>query len=314
MPFGGTALAGSVGGGGGAQQADIDAAIAALVASAPGALDTLDELAAALGDDASFAATMTTALAAKISTATADAKYLFNKEGGKGPITAHGNMGATETMDLATANLHTGNLDGATCAISFTGATTATDARLDMLLSLTLDAAATTWPTGTGVWINGAPPTAAMKSGTVILVTILTQDAFTNWRGSWIAAPQVTIPIQLFDHLSTVVTGFSTIAYPIGPELAGFNVTAVRTQVYGEASANPTTVKPWRRRAATNVAICSTNPVIDTGEFLSDTGTAGVIDAANDDLLSGDLILFEITAAGTSVEGLWVFLTCTYPG
>lgn len=37
----------------------------ALLASAPGALDTLDELAAALGDDANFAATVTAALAAK---------------------------------------------------------------------------------------------------------------------------------------------------------------------------------------------------------------------------------------------------------
>lgn len=37
-------------------------AVANLVASAPGALDTLDELAAALGDDASFAATTATAL------------------------------------------------------------------------------------------------------------------------------------------------------------------------------------------------------------------------------------------------------------
>ena len=36
-----------------------------LIASAPAALDTLDELAAALGDDANFAATVTTALAAK---------------------------------------------------------------------------------------------------------------------------------------------------------------------------------------------------------------------------------------------------------
>jgi hypothetical protein len=43
----------------------IAAAIAALTAGAPGALDTLDELAAALGDDASFAATLTTTLAGK---------------------------------------------------------------------------------------------------------------------------------------------------------------------------------------------------------------------------------------------------------
>lgn len=39
--------------------------IDSLIAAAPGALDTLDELAAALGDDANFASTVTTALAGK---------------------------------------------------------------------------------------------------------------------------------------------------------------------------------------------------------------------------------------------------------
>lgn len=43
----------------------ISTAINNLVASAPGVLDTLDELAAALGDDPNFAATITTALATK---------------------------------------------------------------------------------------------------------------------------------------------------------------------------------------------------------------------------------------------------------
>lgn len=48
-----------------ATTAFVAAAVAALIASAPGALNTLDELAAALGDDANFAATVTTALAGK---------------------------------------------------------------------------------------------------------------------------------------------------------------------------------------------------------------------------------------------------------
>lgn len=51
-----------------ARDTAIAAAIAALVNSAPGVLDTLDEIAAALGDDANFAATMTTALAGKQAT------------------------------------------------------------------------------------------------------------------------------------------------------------------------------------------------------------------------------------------------------
>ena len=46
----------------------VAAALAALVASAPSALDTLNELAAALGDDANFAATVTTQLGLKADT------------------------------------------------------------------------------------------------------------------------------------------------------------------------------------------------------------------------------------------------------
>jgi len=48
-----------------ATTAFVKAALAALVGSSPAALDTLNELAAALGNDANFAATMTNALAGK---------------------------------------------------------------------------------------------------------------------------------------------------------------------------------------------------------------------------------------------------------
>ena len=44
----------------------VDTQITNLIAAAPGALDTLDELAAALGDDASFATTVTNSLAGKL--------------------------------------------------------------------------------------------------------------------------------------------------------------------------------------------------------------------------------------------------------
>jgi len=53
-----------------AQQAAIDAAITALVGGAPGALDTLNELAAALDDDASFSTAVTSALSGKEPTLT----------------------------------------------------------------------------------------------------------------------------------------------------------------------------------------------------------------------------------------------------
>jgi hypothetical protein len=52
-------------------EAELTAAVAALVDAAPGTLDTLNELAAALGDDPNFAATMTTALSGKLATSAA---------------------------------------------------------------------------------------------------------------------------------------------------------------------------------------------------------------------------------------------------
>lgn len=52
-----------------ATTAFVSTAISNLVAMAPGALDTLDELAAALGDDPNFAGTVTTALAGKLAKA-----------------------------------------------------------------------------------------------------------------------------------------------------------------------------------------------------------------------------------------------------
>lgn len=54
-------------------QADIDTSIAALVDSSPSTLNTLNELAAALGDDPNFATTLTTSLAAKADQAALDA-------------------------------------------------------------------------------------------------------------------------------------------------------------------------------------------------------------------------------------------------
>ena len=47
-------------------QADIDASVSALVDTAPATLDTLNELAAALGDDANFSTTVTNSIATKM--------------------------------------------------------------------------------------------------------------------------------------------------------------------------------------------------------------------------------------------------------
>lgn len=69
---------------------EITAALSALTTGAPGALDTLDELAAALGDDANFAATITTALGNRVR---ADAAQSFTAPQ---QAQARANIGAQE--------------------------------------------------------------------------------------------------------------------------------------------------------------------------------------------------------------------------
>ena len=70
-----------------------------LGAGVPAALDTLDELAAALGDDANFASTITTALASRVRTDTA-AQGLDSTQ----KSNARTNIGAVNTTDIGNAD------------------------------------------------------------------------------------------------------------------------------------------------------------------------------------------------------------------
>ena len=112
---------------GAASPADIETAIAALVDSSPAALDTLKELSAALGNDADFAATINAALAAKLTQAQGDARYMLLAamtayaqlgvaqewtKGQRGSEAALPATAGTITLDLAQSNNWGGVLTG----------------------------------------------------------------------------------------------------------------------------------------------------------------------------------------------------------
>ena len=85
----------------------VSSAISTLTAGAPGALDTLDELAAALGDDANFAATITTALGSRVRTDTAaQGLTAQQKQNARTNIDAYGSqeIGDPDTNFVATFN------------------------------------------------------------------------------------------------------------------------------------------------------------------------------------------------------------------
>jgi len=74
--------------------AGVDSRIAAVVGSAPAALDTLQELSAALGGDANFAGTVTTALSNRVAV---DAAQVFT---GTQQTQARSNIGAVAAADI----------------------------------------------------------------------------------------------------------------------------------------------------------------------------------------------------------------------
>lgn len=97
-----------------------DAAINALVSGAPGLLNTLDELAAALGDDPNFATTITSALAGKQAAATALTQIAALAPGANDIIQFVGGVWASRTMaQLKTALAITqSDVSGLTAALA----------------------------------------------------------------------------------------------------------------------------------------------------------------------------------------------------
>jgi hypothetical protein len=101
----------------------VDSSIANLINSAPTALDTLNELASALGNDASFSTTVTNSLAGKASL-TGNNTYTGNQTYNVGSV-SYTNGLSTNAITLNSVNLDTriGNIEGKTSKISYDSGT-----------------------------------------------------------------------------------------------------------------------------------------------------------------------------------------------
>ena len=85
----------------------VAAAIAALIDAAPGAMNTLNELAAALGDDPNFASSVTNALAGKLAAAS-NLSYLPNK----GAARSNLGLGSMATQASSSVAITGGSING----------------------------------------------------------------------------------------------------------------------------------------------------------------------------------------------------------
>lgn len=102
--------------------------------------------------------------------------------GGLGDAFAHGNFGATETIDFTDGTYHWGTLDQ-DCTFTFTGATNLKDC--GFTVELIEDGTGTwspTWP-GSVVWLGGTTPTHDTTAGTTTIYAFFSRDGGTTWVG-----------------------------------------------------------------------------------------------------------------------------------
>lgn len=178
----------------------VDTQISNLIDSAPGALDTLNELAAALGDDANFATTVTNSLATKLAIAdfgsTTDA-YLT---GGTGITYTSGTIAidstADVTFDVVTGSkFYVGNDSYYTALqLTTTSTTPANIAAIDSTVSRSMKA-----------FVQGWNSTSNLITCTELLITHDGTTAISTQYGTISSgAEQFTIAVSL-DAVNNVV-------------------------------------------------------------------------------------------------------------
>lgn len=180
-----------------ATDTEVANAVAALVASAPGALDTLDELAAALGDDASFATTVTNALAGKVAASLYDAHTVL--------VATSDNTPAAVTMGASTilARLAAGNIKAAS------------PAEIKTLLAVTAADVAFT-PAGTiaATTVQAAIEELDSEHDLVTFVTVTDAD-----RTLQLSDRSKIITLSSSSAHSVTVPPNSSVAFPVGTQI-----------------------------------------------------------------------------------------------
>lgn len=129
-----------------------------------------------------------------------------------------------------------------------------------------------------------------------------------------------SVSIYAIEAATTVTTGDGKAEIRIPPALNGMNLVGVGLAVNTKSTSGLPTVQIARGRqssatsAHTYADMLSTKVTIDANEYDSSTAaTAAVIDGANDDVLTGDLIRVDCDVAGTGTTGLIVTLEFRLP-
>jgi hypothetical protein len=143
---------------------------------------------------------------------------------------------------------------------------------------------------------------------------VLTADSAQALGVKWAtpAAPTIerVAQIKVMDDATVLTTGDGKASFLITDDLNGLNLVDADAYVTTASSSGLPTVQIRRVRAGSPVDMLSTSITIDATELTSYTAAAQpVINTANDDVLTGDIIFVDADVAGTGAKGLGVALT-----
>lgn len=183
------------------------------------------------------------------------------------------------------------------------------------------------------VWYNDAAQMDADTPGMWDhkFATIYEDSTFHYWDGaaqSWVAMAtdssvfatqndidsiqeEVSIVVANGTEALTVGAFKNGIAVGIGPKLDGMNLISATAIVDDKGVTGTTDIQIVRKRGGVDTDMLSTVITLGDEWFASD----GVIDAANDDVATGDAITFDIDVihSGTAPNGLYLVLVFQAP-
>jgi hypothetical protein len=135
---------------------------------------------------------------------------------------------------------------------------------------------------------------------------ILVADSSTSTGLKWAAPP---IQIKVIDDNTILGVGDGQVIILATDDLNGLNLVKAHAFVTTASTSGIPTVQLHRIRSGVNADMLTTKITIDANEISSYTAaTAHVVDTANDDIATGDLISVDVDVAGTNAKGLGVVL------
>lgn len=263
-----------------ATKAYVQARIADLTTGAPALMDTLDELAAALGDDPNFATTIATSIGTKVAKAGDSMTGALSM--GNNKITSLG----TPTASTDAANkTYIDTLFGSTtsAAVSATSAAlSATSAATDASSAATSAASAATSATSAATSASSASTSASSAASSFSSVTGLTGSGLVRDMGDIITADTTT---TTYINIATVATSADTSATAAATSASSASTSAssaLTSQTAATTSASSaSTSASSAATSATSAANSATTAASyipsqtgNSGKFLTTNGTA----------------------------------------